>query len=187
MAGKGKPIPKSVRMEVFRRDSFRCQYCGRSAPEVILEIDHIKPIAKGGDDSVFNLITSCRDCNQGNGAIELDDETTVRGQKAQLDEMNERREQLEMMLEWKNELSSMMDSQIDAIEQLFLRFYGEEYGFGTQKRRRTTKLIMVFGFEAVYDAAHTACLQYDYPEDAYEKLGGICYNKKLGVNAWERE
>lgn len=187
MGSKRKPISKVVRMEVFKRDSFRCQYCGRSAPEVVLEIDHIKPIAKGGDNSILNLITSCRDCNRGKGARELSDDAIVKIQKAQLDELNARREQLEMMLEWKNEMSSMMDSQIDAIEQLFLRFYGPKYGFGPYKRKRITKLITAFGFEAVYDATHTACLQYDYPADAYEKLGGICYNKKLGVNAWERE
>ena len=58
-----KAIPKSVRFEVFKRDKFTCQYCGASAPDVILEIDHIRPVSKGGTNDILNLVTACRDCN----------------------------------------------------------------------------------------------------------------------------
>lgn len=44
---------------------FTCQYCGRKAPEVALEIDHIVPRAKGGTNDKKNLTVACRDCNQG--------------------------------------------------------------------------------------------------------------------------
>jgi len=54
-----------TRFQVFRRDKFTCQYCGRSAPNVILHADHIHPLSKGGDNSLENLITSCQDCNLG--------------------------------------------------------------------------------------------------------------------------
>jgi 5-methylcytosine-specific restriction endonuclease McrA len=53
-----KQISKKLRFEVFKRDSFKCQYCGNSAPDVILHVDHIEPISKGGDNSILNLITS---------------------------------------------------------------------------------------------------------------------------------
>lgn len=42
MEGKRIAISKRVRFDVFKRDSFKCQYCGKSAPDVILEVDHIK-------------------------------------------------------------------------------------------------------------------------------------------------
>src|SRR4051812_7427688 len=61
--GKRKGISKTVRFEVFKRDSFACVYCGRSAPEVILHIDHINPVSKGGDNDILNLRTACEDCN----------------------------------------------------------------------------------------------------------------------------
>jgi hypothetical protein len=32
-----KPISKSVRFEVFKRDNFACQYCGASAPKAYLD------------------------------------------------------------------------------------------------------------------------------------------------------
>jgi 5-methylcytosine-specific restriction endonuclease McrA len=50
----GMAISKKIRFEVFKRDSFICQYCGRSAPNVTLEVDHIEPISKGGTDDILN-------------------------------------------------------------------------------------------------------------------------------------
>jgi hypothetical protein len=54
-----------TRFEVFKRDEFTCQYCGRKSPEVVLEVDHIVPVAGGGMDDVVNLRTSCWACNSG--------------------------------------------------------------------------------------------------------------------------
>lgn len=61
-------ISKGRRYNVFARDGFACQYCGRRPPEVMLEADHIHPKAKGGSDEDDNLITSCMDCNRGKSA-----------------------------------------------------------------------------------------------------------------------
>ena len=64
-------INKRKRFEIFKRDAFTCRYCGRRAPEVILELEHVKPKALGGDDSDANLVTACRDCNKGKTDIPL--------------------------------------------------------------------------------------------------------------------
>lgn len=61
-------VSKKTRFEVFERDSFTCQYCGRFAPDVVLEVDHILARAKGGTDDPENLITACFDCNRGKRA-----------------------------------------------------------------------------------------------------------------------
>lgn len=66
------PISKKIRFELFKRDSFRCQYCGKTPPEVTLEIDHIQPSSKNGSDDINNLITSCFDCNRGKKDIVLE-------------------------------------------------------------------------------------------------------------------
>ena len=55
----------SLRFEVFRRDSYTCQYCGRRAPEFPLHVDHIIPWSKGGKTEIKNLLTACRECNLG--------------------------------------------------------------------------------------------------------------------------
>lgn len=58
-------IRKSVRMSVLDRDGYTCQYCGRKAPDVALEIDHVIPVSKGGTNDIDNLVTACYDCNRG--------------------------------------------------------------------------------------------------------------------------
>lgn len=55
-----------TRFSVFERDGRRCVVCGASAGDgVVLEVDHIKPVAKGGTDETKNLQTLCFDCNRG--------------------------------------------------------------------------------------------------------------------------
>lgn len=61
-------VSLKLRFKVFKRDKFTCQYCGRKTPEVILELEHIIPLSKGGSDEIDNLITSCFECNRGKGA-----------------------------------------------------------------------------------------------------------------------
>jgi hypothetical protein len=60
-------LSKRLRFEVFKRDSFTCQYCGRTPPAVVLEIDHFLARANGGGDQEDNLLTACFDCNRGKG------------------------------------------------------------------------------------------------------------------------
>jgi len=65
-------ITKTLRFEVFRRDGFRCAYCGQAPPTVILEIDHVNPKVNGGEDSVNNYLTACYSCNHGKKGKPLD-------------------------------------------------------------------------------------------------------------------
>ena len=58
-------ISKTLRFEILARDGFRCRYCGRSAPDVELHVDHLRPSALGGGDDGENLVTACGDCNLG--------------------------------------------------------------------------------------------------------------------------
>jgi hypothetical protein len=110
-----KPIKKSVRFEVFKRDSFTCQYCGQKAPDVVLEVDHITPVAAGGDDSILNLVTACRSCNAGKSARSLSDSAVVEKARAQAEDLEERRQQLEMIAQWH---LSLVDIESQAAAQL---------------------------------------------------------------------
>jgi hypothetical protein len=69
---KRKTVSKGLRFDIFRRDGFTCQYCGRHPDDVVLEIDHIRPVIDGGDNDPLNLITACEDCNRGKGKKRLD-------------------------------------------------------------------------------------------------------------------
>src|SRR5205814_1100255 len=61
-------IKRATRFRIFSRDRFTCRYCGRRAPDVVLEIDHIVPKSRGGRDRLANLVTACFDCNRGKRA-----------------------------------------------------------------------------------------------------------------------
>ncbi|OWZ81549.1 hypothetical protein CDE51_10575 [Pasteurella multocida] len=110
-------MKKKVRFEVFKRDSFKCQYCGKSAPDVVLHVDHINPVSNDGTNDIMNLITSCSECNLGKGAKTLDDNSVIEKQRKQLQELNQKREQLEMMLKWREGLESLDQNIVDVITQ----------------------------------------------------------------------
>lgn len=62
-------LTKSMRYDVLRRDGYRCQLCGRSANDgVILHVDHVIPVSRGGRTVMSNLRTLCEECNLGKGA-----------------------------------------------------------------------------------------------------------------------
>lgn len=58
-------VSKRLRFEILRRDNHTCRYCGASAPDVKLVVDHVKPEALGGKTEPGNLVTACEDCNSG--------------------------------------------------------------------------------------------------------------------------
>lgn len=56
----------SLRYNIMKRDGFRCVLCGRKASDdVILHVDHILPVTKGGQTVPSNLRTLCSVCNLG--------------------------------------------------------------------------------------------------------------------------
>lgn len=58
-------VSKRLRYEILRRDNHTCRYCGASAPDVPLRVDHVTPVALGGTDTPDNLVASCEPCNSG--------------------------------------------------------------------------------------------------------------------------
>lgn len=52
-----------TRRNVYRRDAYRCQYCGvRPGPDH-LTIDHVVPRSRGGATTWENCVTACFRCN----------------------------------------------------------------------------------------------------------------------------
>jgi hypothetical protein len=65
-------IPKALRFQILRRDNHTCRYCGAAAPDVTLTVDHVVPVALGGQTIAENLVTSCEPCNTGKAATPPD-------------------------------------------------------------------------------------------------------------------
>ncbi len=60
-----------LRQAIKERDDFTCKMCGNSIhsePNLLLEIDHIIPVSKGGVTEESNLQTLCWKCNRSKGA-----------------------------------------------------------------------------------------------------------------------
>ena len=60
-------VSNKMRFAIYDRDGHKCKYCGVKDKGNNLEIDHIKPIAKGGKSTFDNLQTLCKRCNQEKG------------------------------------------------------------------------------------------------------------------------
>lgn len=66
--GKIPSVPTEEAMKIFKRDHFKCQYCGLDGMNtfenwMILTIDHIHSYAKGGSLKAENQVTACQPCN----------------------------------------------------------------------------------------------------------------------------
>lgn len=191
-------LPKTLRFEVLKRDSFKCQYCGAAAPDVLLEVDHIKPVAGGGTDDIWNLVTACKPCNAGKSYKLLDDNAAITKSKRQLDELQARREQLEMLLEWSEGLQTLQSDTLEAIadhwRKLSRTYVLNEYGLDAIR-----KLLRDFSVAEILTAMTTAANTYlelgpdgTYTKESVEaclaKIGGICtVNKRTGGNEQMKE
>jgi len=186
-------LSKTVRFSVFKRDSFACRYCGATAPNVQLHVDHVVPVSEGGRDDIDNLVTACAACNFGKGARNLGkDELTAlkergpeetdgarepaairepvdpvacdntaggdiagfasRGEQARA--IEERRAQLDMMIEWREEIVGRQDEAVDALDRRIVARTGlsmdEEY------RQRMRRWVRHYGLAVVFEALEDA-------------------------------
>lgn len=57
---QGNLYNKNLREFIFSKTKCRCAYCGAKAAE----IDHVVPRSNGGTNSTYNLVASCRSCNE---------------------------------------------------------------------------------------------------------------------------
>lgn len=111
-------ISTRTRFEVFKRDGFACQYCGRTPPEVTLHVDHITPVAAGGPDDPLNLVTACADCNLGKAAVPL-------GQVSRplAEQIAEERDRQEQMAAFNAFLAEQRGAELAEVEGLGRRWY----------------------------------------------------------------
>jgi 5-methylcytosine-specific restriction endonuclease McrA len=71
MIHRPRPRVKLTRREVFRRDNYTCQYCGRH--DTSLTVDHILPKHLGGQHVWTNVVAACPGCNHRKGGRRLDE------------------------------------------------------------------------------------------------------------------
>ena len=184
---KRKSMSKTLRFEVFKRDSFSCQYCGATpSKKTMLEVDHIKPVAKGGDNDILNLITSCFDCNRGKSARELSDDSVVVKQKKQLDNLQEKREQFKMMYEWRKGLDGLTSEAAHMITE-YIESKVEPFVLSKSAKKNLEKTINKYDFDDILNAINISestylryevddTLEPDSVKNFFSKITGILVN-----------
>lgn len=63
-----RQVDQSISWNVFRRDGYRCRYCGRA--DVPLTVDHLVRWEVGGPSTEANMVAACRPCNRTRGDME---------------------------------------------------------------------------------------------------------------------
>jgi hypothetical protein len=167
-----KAIGKKARFEVFKRDGFICAYCGSSPPLVILQVDHIHPVSKGGTNSLDNLITSCQPCNIGKGANNLSSIPQSLDEKAKM--VAEQERQIKGYQEVIFSKEKRIDNETNQIVDIFL----ETGSFYKSDVIEIKKFIKRIGFYQVKESAELAVSKFFYPTPrAFKYFCGICINK----------
>jgi hypothetical protein len=115
-------VGKRLRFEIFKRDGFRCQYCGATPVQEPLQCDHIIPVASGGTNDPENLITSCAACNIGKSSVSL----AVSQIRATLPikEQRDRIEQLAAYLEFQKQIAAAQESAVRVLHDYWISMIG---------------------------------------------------------------
>jgi hypothetical protein len=168
-----KALSEKTRFEVFKRDGFKCSYCGRSAPEVLLHVDHIEPVAKGGTNDIFNLVTACADCNAGKSDRPLDDNGVLTKQVEQLQEVNARRQQVEMMMMWRKKLANI---DADCVKQIAGIWNAAGIALSEAGKKTTRRIIKKYGFGAVMKATDDVIARKNVSSHMTQYESDHCFN-----------
>jgi 5-methylcytosine-specific restriction endonuclease McrA len=67
MAKRPRTSVKFSRQNIYARDKYCCQYCGRKFPVEDLSYDHVIPKSRGGKTVWTNIVTACMRCNRKKG------------------------------------------------------------------------------------------------------------------------
>lgn len=170
---KRNAISKKRRFEIFKRDGFKCMYCGAHPPSVLLHVDHIKPVAEGGVNDDDNLITACEPCNQGKGARLLSSAPVGLADKAKA--VAEREAQIEGYQSIMQTKRLRLDRDAWSVMNILLP--GED----SASRDWLNSLRMFIdklGLDEVTEAMEIACAKNFYSnKKVFAYFCGICWNK----------
>ena len=171
-------VSKKMRFEVFKRDGFICQYCGKTPPDVTLEIDHINPKSKDGKDDINNLVTACFDCNRGKSNVEL---TKIPNTlKDNLDILKEKELQVKEYNKFVDKIQKRIQKDVEEVANIYTEYY-KEWSCSDTFKIQIRNFIRKLGKLEVIDAMEQACIRMGIWEDgcnrALKYFCGICWNK----------
>lgn len=184
------PVSNKIRFEVFKRDGFTCQYCGRKTPEVVLEVDHIVPVKENGTDDIQNLVTSCFECNRGKAGTPLQQVFTRKDLKEDLLFLAEQELQLKEYNKLVEEKKLREQAGLDLINAKFQEIWKKEHlVLSDDCQRGMRQFLRLFHVEKILEAVELAgCrMARKYPR-RNQAFRNAVVNYAFGVlHHWRRE
>lgn len=166
-------VSKKIRFEVFKRDSFTCQYCGSKPPQSVLECDHINPKSKGGSNNIDNLITSCFDCNRGKSNNELTNIPRKLSDKAEI--LKEKELQLS---EYNKMIKAKRDRIDDETWEVIWVMSPDAESYNRSDFKSISTFIERLGLEEVLSSADSTVNKGIYNKKyEFKYFCGVCWNK----------
>jgi HNH endonuclease len=170
-----KAISKKTRFEIFKRDSFTCQYCGAHPPSVVLEVDHINPVSNGGDNLEGNLITACFGCNRGKSDRSLMDAPQSLQDKAA--QVLEREAQIKGYQKAMDLRQARLDSEAIDVCEVYERF-NDGYTLNEKAIVSVCLFISKLGVHDVIEAMEIAHSKTNLRQNQeFRYFCGICWSK----------
>jgi len=169
------------RFNIFHRDGFTCQYCGKKPPEVILEVDHIIPVSKGGNDDEDNLITSCFECNRGKTNKKLED--VPERIEHNLEEIKERKKQLKEYYNYKEEVERRNYAIMSELCDYWSELWDYQCGLNVRGEAGVRRFLKDFDKLEIKDAMAKARYKVNSnSEDSLKYFYGIMWTKLRNRN-----
>jgi len=172
-----KGLSKRLRFEIFKRDGFRCLYCGVTPAGAMLRVDHVVPVSEGGRDDPSNLVTACHDCNGGKGAVSLD--VPRYSPTMAVEDVAAYRDQLQAYLAMQREVIAAKTEMAKIVCDEWEREFGAPPWRQTESAFRGW--LSRFSPEELAEAIHVARAKSGSASVAFPYLCGIIRNWKTGT------
>lgn len=177
------PITKKVRFEVFKRDGFKCAYCGKSPPQITLEVDHIDPRSRGGKDDINNLLTACFECNRGKTNIPLTKAPLKLSENLEI--LKEQEDQLKEYRKFVKKIENRIIKDIEDINAVYkMAFPGWEFS-DKFKQVSLKRFLSLLPKEEIMSSLELAIARVKDSDKVISYFCGICWHKIKGTKPYE--
>jgi pyruvate/2-oxoglutarate dehydrogenase complex dihydrolipoamide acyltransferase (E2) component len=161
-----KSLSKRLRFEIFKRDGFRCIYCGATPMQKALHVDHVVAVADGGGDTPENLVTACADCNLGKGAVPLERKKLATPVATEADE--DHADQIREYLRLQREIQGARKEAVNAIADYWEERIG---GMTVAMYDRLLQLIAEWPYQKLIEAIDITARKLGTPGQEFDGRG----------------
>jgi len=161
---------------------------------ITLEVDHLIPLSKGGDNAMVNLVSSCMDCNRGKSNVLLTALPEV--QVANLEQQREQLAQLKAMAKLARDHRALIEDMFQEISAFWIDKEGEDPAklqVSGQLASAIRRFLKVLPASAVMEASEITWDRLPHAErwNQTKYFCGVCYrtiDKKNGIPMpWEKK